>query len=129
MKPAGLRRLLWIDCTAAGLVGAAQFALLGLLAPLLGLPRAVLAFTAFMNLAYGAYSLSLALSPSPAPRRVKLLVVANLAWGVVCLITAVYFARPGSWLGAGYVLAEGVFVAGLATAEARALRLATSLVR
>jgi hypothetical protein len=119
-----LRRLLWFDCTAAAVVGTAQLALLGLLAPLLGVPRGFVTFTALMNLAYGAFSFSLARTPSPALRWVKVLVVANFAWAGVCLVSAAYFARPGSWWGAIYVMTEGAFVAALAAREARAARAA-----
>jgi hypothetical protein len=104
-----LRRLLWLDCTAAAVVGTVQLALVGLLAPLLGLRREVVTFTALMNLAYGAFSFSLAWKPSAALERVKVLVVANFAWASVCLVTAVYFARPGSWVGATYLWTEGAF--------------------
>jgi hypothetical protein len=116
-----LRRLLWLDCTAAAVVGTAQVALVGLLAPLLGVPRGFVTFTALMNLAYGAFSFSLARKTPPPLQRVRVLVIANFAWAGVCLATAVYFARPGSWLGAIYVMVEGVFVAALAASEARAL--------
>jgi hypothetical protein len=119
-----VRRLLWLDCTAAAVVGTLQLVLVGLLAPLLGVPSGFVTFTALMNLAYGAFSFSLARRPSPAPQRVKLLVAANLVWAGVCLVTAGYFAGPGSWPGAIYVITEGIFVATLAGAEARALRAA-----
>jgi len=122
MKRISLRRLLWFDCSAAAIAGTAMLALAGFLAPLFGLPRAVVVFTGIVNLVYGAFSFSLARQPSPAPGRVKLLVVANYSWAGVCLVMALYFAGPGSWPGVSYMLAEGFFVALLATIEARASR-------
>jgi hypothetical protein len=122
MKPINLRRLLWFDCTAAGIAGTATLALAGLLAPLFGLPRAVIIFMGLVNLAYGAFSLSLALAPSPALGRVRALIVANLMWTGVCLLMALRFARPGSWLGAVSILNEGIFVGVLAVIEARTLK-------
>lgn len=115
-----LRRLLWVDCGAALVVGAAVLAVGGLVAPLLGVPRGVMIFMGVVNLGYGAFSSSLARSDAPSPRAVSFLVRANLAWVVVCFALAVHFARPGSWLGAAYALVEGIFVGALALAERRA---------
>jgi predicted membrane-bound spermidine synthase len=107
---------------AAGVAGVAMLALSGLLAPWLGLPRWVLVTMALVNLAYGAFSCSLARQPEAPRRRVRALVVANFAWTGVCVGVAAWFAGPGSWAGAGYVLAEGLFVGTLAAAEASASR-------
>ena len=93
-----------------------------LLASLFGLPRTVVAIIGLVNLAYGAFSFSLARQPSPARGRVRTLVAANRFWVGVCVVMALYFAGPGSWLGASYMLAEGFFVGVLATVEARALK-------
>jgi predicted membrane-bound spermidine synthase len=122
MKPFNLRPLLWFDCAAAAIAGTATLALAGLLAPLFGLPRVVVVFVGLVNLAYGAFSFSLARQPSPGRGRVRALVAANLLWVGVCVVMAVYFASPGSWLGASYILAEGFFVGVLATVEARTLK-------
>lgn len=122
MKSVKLRPLLWVDCSGAAVVGIAMLALSGLLAPPFGLPRAVLVFTALVNLAYGAFSFSLARQPAPPRRWVKVLVVANLSWAAVCGVTTLYFAAPASWMGASYLLGEGIYVAILATLEARALK-------
>jgi len=122
MKPFNLRPLLWFDCAAAAIAGTAMLALAWLLAPLFGLPRVVVVFVGLVNLAYGAFSFSLARQPSPARGRVRALVTANLLWVGVCVVMALYFAGPGSWLGASYMLAEGFFVGALATVEARTLK-------
>lgn len=97
-----------------------MLALSGLLAPLLGIPRTVLVTMALVNLTYGAFSYSLARQPEASRRRVRALVVANFAWTGVCVGLAAFFADPGSWLGAGYILAEALFVGALAAVEARA---------
>lgn len=99
-----------------------MLALAGLLAPLFGLSRGVVVFIGLVNLAYGAFSFSLARRPSPARGRVRALVTANLLWVGVCVVMAIYFAGPGSWLGASYMLAEGFFVGVLATVEARTIK-------
>ena len=122
MKGFSLRPLLWFDCAAAAIGGTAMLAFAGLLAPLFGLPPVVVVFIGLVNLAYGAFSFSLAWRPSPARGRVRTLVTANLLWVGVCVVMAIYFAGPGSWLGAGYMLAEGFFVGLLATVEALTLK-------
>jgi hypothetical protein len=120
-SPVRLRPLLWFDCTAGGVVGIAMLALSGVLAPLFGIPRAVLVITAIVNLAYGAFSFSLARQSEPPHRRVRVLVAANAAWTPVCVILAAVHAGPGSWLGVAYFVAEGVFVGALAVFEMRAV--------
>jgi len=122
MKAFNLRPLLWFDCAAAAIGGTAMLALAGLLAPLFGLSRVVVVFIGLVNLAYGAFSFSLARQPSPALGRVRALVTANFLWVGVCVVMAIYFAGPGSWLGASYMLAEGFFVGLLATVEAQTLK-------
>ena len=113
-----LRSLLWFDCLAGGLVGLATLALSGPLSRLLGLPHAVLLFTALANLAYATFSYSLARHAQPSRRRVQALIVANAAWPVVCVALAASLAGPGRWLGIAYLLAEGIFVGVLAAVEA-----------
>lgn len=120
-NPLPIRSLLWFDCIAAGIAGVAMLALSGLLAPRFGVPREVLMTTALVNLAYGAFSFSLARQPEVPRSRVRALIVANFTWTAVCVGLAAFFAGPGSWLGAGFILGEGVFVGALAVVEARAV--------
>ena len=94
----------------------------GLLTPSFGIPHGVLVITALVNLAYGAFSFSLARQVEAPRRRVRALVIANFAWTAVCVGLAAYFAHPAAWLGAGYFVGEGLFVGLLAAAEARASR-------
>jgi predicted membrane-bound spermidine synthase len=114
--------LLWVDCTAAAVVGVAMLALSGLLAPWFGLPRGLLVFTGIANLVYGSFSFSLARSPAPPRRLVWLLVAANFSWTAVCAVLAAAFAHPGSALGVAWLLLEGLVVGALAAVEAVALR-------
>ena len=117
-----IRPLLWFDCAAAAVAGVAMLALSGLLAPLFGVARHWLVMTALVNVGYAGFSYSLARQAEASRRSVLALVVANFTWTGVCVALALLFAAPGSWLGAGYMLAEGLFVAGLAAAEAWAWR-------
>ncbi len=118
-----LRRLLWLDALAGLGVGAAMLALTlaGVLAPLLGLTTRLLLVTAAANLAYGSYACSLAVRARAPRRAVAALIAANLTWTGVCVVLAASVAGPGRWLGAGYLLGEGVVVGALALVERRAL--------
>lgn len=124
-----IRSLLWFDCAAGGIAGVAMLALSGVLAPRFGVPHALLVTTALVNLAYGAFSYSLARQPKAPRRLVRALIVANFGWTVVCVGLAAVLAGPGSWLGAGFVLAEGLFVGVLAGFEARAYRASALRIR
>jgi hypothetical protein len=89
------------------------------MATFLAIPRGVLVTTALVNLAYGAYSFSLARRTAPPARRIRLLVRANLAWSVICAALAIAFAVVGAPLGALWFLGEGLFVGILGACEAR----------
>ena len=67
-----LRKLLWIDCSAALLAGLAVLSLSGWRGSLYALPRELLVAMGVVNLAYGAFSISL-------------LGIAVIAWGVARL--------------------------------------------
>lgn len=122
MRTPRLRFLLWIDCSAAGVVGLTMLAASGVIAPFFGAPRSLLVATACANLAYGCFSYSLARMTEAPYRRVRALIVANFAWTVVCVVLAAGLAGRGSWLGVGYLVVEGALVGALAAVEARALR-------
>lgn len=113
----GFKNLLWVDCSAAALVGVAVLALSGPLSALQGLPRNVLVFTGVVNLLYATFSFSLArrrLRPMPL---IRLLVMANLAWVPVCFGLGWTFLESANPLGLLHLFGEGVFVGSLAGLE------------
>ena len=112
-------RLLWIDCTAAGLAGAAMLALSGWLSTLYALPQTFVVGLAVVNLLYGAFSFSLARRDRRPLRLVVLLALANLAWGVACWGLAVALAGTASPFGVAHLVGEGLFVGGLGGLEWR----------
>ena len=116
-----LQKLLWVDCSAGALVGAAVLALNGPLSGLTGLPRAVLLFTGAANVLYAAYSFSLAVRAGRPAWRVRALVAANLAWAPVCLGLAVAWWGEATAFGRLHLVGEAAFVGGLAVLEWRAL--------
>jgi len=113
------RRLLWVDCTAGALAGAAMLLLSGWLAPLYGLPRALLLFMGAVNLLYASYSFSLARRARRSRSSISLLAFANLAWVPVCLGLAVAFRESASLFGFVHLVGEAAFVGGLGLLEWR----------
>ncbi|PAP76435.1 hypothetical protein [Rubrivirga marina] len=112
-------RLLWIDCTAAGLAGAAMLALSGWLSALYALPQSFIVGLAVVNLLYGAFSFSLARRHRRPAGLVVLLALANLAWGVACWGFAVALAGVASPFGLAHLVGEGLFVGGMGALEWR----------
>lgn len=113
------RWLLWIDGSGGLAVGVAVILLREWLSGWYGLPVGLLTVMAFANFAYGTYSLSLAARSERPKPLIKLLVVANLAWAVVCLVLAARWVGTASGLGLAHLLLEGAYVGGLGGLEWR----------
>ena len=113
------RKLLWIDCGAALLAGLAVLSLSTWLGSLYALPRELLVAMGMVNLAYGAFSFSLARRARRPRSLIVLLVVANATWAVLCGIAAVRLAGVASAFGMVHLIGEGLFVGGLAALEWR----------
>ena len=92
------------------------------LGPLYRLPAGFVTFLGAVNLAYAAYSFSLAVRQRPRQRWIAGLVIANASWGVICLSMGVVLARKASWLGLAHLSVEGLYIGWLAMAEWRANR-------
>jgi hypothetical protein len=114
-----LRKLLWVDCGAALLAGLAVLSLSAWLGRLYALPRELLVAMGMVNLAYGAFSFSLARRAHRPRPLIVLLVVANATWAVLCGIAAVRLAGVASGFGLAHLIGEGLFVGGLAALEWR----------
>ena len=114
-----MRRLLWLDCGGGLLVGGAMLILSGWLLPIYGMPPFLYYGVAGANLAYGCFSLSLALRMNRSIRLVTALAMANGAWGVFCLGAAALFYDRVSLLGWGHLVLEGGFVLWLGWTEWR----------
>ncbi|HEX8394163.1 MAG TPA: hypothetical protein VF665_17600 [Longimicrobium sp.] len=112
-----MRKLLWVDCIAGALAGAVMLLLGGWLSNLYALPRGLLFFFAAANLLYASYSFSLAVRSTRPRPLINLLVFANLAWAGFCLFCAIRFSGTATVWGVGNLLAEALFVGGLACLE------------
>jgi hypothetical protein len=112
-------RLLRIDCTAAGLAGAAMLALSGWLSALYALPRSFVVALGVVNLAYGAFSFLLARRDQRPLALIRALAAANVAWGAACGVLAVVLAGTASPFGLAHLVGEGLFVGALGALEWR----------
>jgi hypothetical protein len=113
------KRLLWLDCSGGLMVGVLVLSASGWLAELYALPRAVVVSAGIANLAYGTYSLSLALRASRPRSLLLVLIAANALWSLLCVATAVVFVGRASAFGLAAIVAEAVVVGGLAALEWR----------
>lgn len=115
------RWLLWIDGGGGALVGVLVLGLRRWLAGWYGLPLDVVTLLGAANLAYGLYGLNLArLEVRPRPLLLGL-VAANGAWPVVCGALLVRYGGEATGLGVLHLVAEGVYVGGLAALEWRVI--------
>jgi hypothetical protein len=113
------RNLLWIDGLAGAVAGVAMLLARNWLSDWYRLPRDLLLLIGAANLAYGAYSLSLAKRARRPKALILLLIIANLTWAVICLRWAFVFADAASLLGLVQLVGEALFVGGLASLEWR----------
>lgn len=111
-------RLLWIDALGGLGVGAAVLLLHDLLPAWYGLPAALVAGLGVANVAYGATSFALALTPRlRRPPYIGTLAGANVAWGAVCWWLLVRHAGDATALGVLQLGLEGTYVPLLGLAE------------
>lgn len=109
--------LLWIDCTAGALVGFVVLLFTAQLSQLQALPHDLLLFMGTANVLYASFSFFLATRSKRPKPLIKLLVVANGFWSLVCVCLAVAFADTATFFGLTHLIAEAVFVGSLATQE------------
>lgn len=113
------RRLLWIDGVVALVAGVVVLVAGGWLSEWYGLPRDLLSIIAVVNLVYALNSISLAMRSIRPEKMILLLVCANLAWAMVCLVLAILYRESATFFGLGHLVLEALFVGGLACLEWR----------
>jgi hypothetical protein len=112
-----LKKLIWIDGIAALLSALFVLFFKNWLAAWLGLPEKVLYIMCIVSFSYATYSIFLALQNEKPLILLKILVVANTLWAIICtLIIAFHFTNITPF-GIVYLLAEAAFVGGLAFFE------------
>lgn len=113
------RQLLWVDGLAAATAGTVVLLALDELSALHRLPPEFLARTGWVNLAYAAFSLSLAARRERPLALIALLVLANALWALACARWAFAFSGAASGFGLAHLLGEASFVGTLAALEWR----------
>lgn len=113
------RKVLWVDCTAAVLAGAAVLLLSDWLSRIQALPVELLTFIGTSNLLYGSFSFFLATRSDRPKAMIVILVAANGAWAALCLWLAFSFSGSATVWGLGHLIGEAFFVGGLAALEWR----------
>lgn len=111
------KHILWVDCLGAILTGILLAALSGYIAPIYSLPQSWVIAHAFVHLAYGAFSLSLAVRRTRPLVLISTLAIANAAWAVLCIIFAARMVEGDSVLAAAHFLIEGIYVGTLGFIE------------
>jgi len=126
-RPAGfLRRALAADAIVSGAVGLLMIAGAGLLAPLLGLERALLLGGGLVLVPFVAFVGRLATRERPARGAVALVIAANIGWALMC--AGLWFAAatgagaPPTLLGEAFMALHVVTVLAFAALEFVGLR-------
>lgn len=111
------KHILWVDCLGAILTGILLAALSGYIAPIYSLPQSWVIAHACVHLAYGAFSLSLAVRRTRPIGLISTLAIANASWAVLCIIFAARMVEGDSVLAAAHFLIEGIYVGTLGFIE------------
>lgn len=113
-----IKNLLWIDSLGGIAAGLAFLAVSGWVSGLYGLPLSVLLFTCGANLAYGSFSLTLALRLLPRSEGfITFLAAANMFWPVVCFSLAVLYFGKATIFGHAHLIGEAFYVGSLGWVE------------
>ena len=108
-----------MDCLGGLVVGLFVLSFARWLSGLYALPSSMVVTMGIANLVYGTFSLSLARRAIRPRGLLLLLIVANISWAVLCVITAVVVAKQASFIGLATLLFEGVYVGSLGVLEWR----------
>ncbi|HMQ03165.1 MAG TPA: hypothetical protein PKD26_04560 [Pyrinomonadaceae bacterium] len=112
-----VKRILWVDCVGAIATGFLLLFFSWWIAPLYGLPQWFVVGHAFVHLAYGSYSFSLAVRKTRPMPLIETLAIANGVWGSICLILALYFVSNATAFAVVHFLLEGIYVGSLGFIE------------
>ncbi len=123
--PSRAMPLLSTDALAGLVVGIATLIATPYLADWYGWSKGFVLFMGGANVVYGCWSGMMTLRLRRTARlsrwMVFVLVYANGAWGVQCVVQMVRLRESATYLGLGHLFLEALFVGGLAIIEAKAL--------
>jgi hypothetical protein len=124
-KSLTINNLVWIDGFAALASGCFTLLFKSKLSPIFNLPESLLTTLMVISFCYAIYSLSLARRASKPILFLKILVIGNTFYSVICAILTVIFYEKATFLGVGYLMLESAFVAALAFLEAQQIKKGT----
>ena len=116
-----LRRALVVDALASGLTGALMLVGAGPLAPMLGLPAALLQGAGLVLVPYVAFVAVIATRAHISSPAVWVVIACNAAWTVASFILLIDFVTPTA-LGTVFVIGQALAVAALGGLQFVALR-------
>jgi hypothetical protein len=114
-----IKKLLWIDASAAFLATSILFMFKTQLSPLFSLPENILTAQLIIAFCYGCFSFYLAKSTAPTQIMLNTLVIGNAIYALICLFLLAFFYNTATVFGIAYLLFDAVIVAFLATIEWR----------
>jgi hypothetical protein len=113
------RQLPWLDAMAGLTVGVLVLILRDFLTGFYGLSPGVVTFIGAGNAGYALFGSTLGALRERPRALLYWLVFANFSWSAVCVLLAVEVWASASIFGLAHIIAEGLFVAGLALLEIR----------
>lgn len=109
--------LLWVDCSAGSVVGLLLLLFHVWLSNLYGLPPEFVLFQGAANLMYSIFSYGLASRPQRPYVLIAALAIANMIWGVLCVVWLFMYKESATIFGLLHLLLEALFVGGLGSIE------------
>lgn len=118
-----LKVLMWIDAFAAMAAGVGILTLRVQLSRIFELPEGLLLTQSIIALTFMPFSFFLAIKKPRAGNLYRNLAIANLAYGVLCLVLLFLYFPTASLLGVEYLVFDAFIVITLAVLEWRRVRL------
>ena len=118
-----LKVLMWIDAFAAMTAGVGIMTFKTPLSGVFELPEGLLLTQSIIALTFMPFSFFLAIKKPGIPNLYRALAIANLAYGVFCLILFLSFFATANVFGSAYLLVDAFIVITLAFLEWRRIRL------
>ena len=118
-----LKVLMWIDAFDAMTAGAGILIFKSPLSLIFELPESLLLTQSIIALTFMPFSFFLAIKRPSVPNLYRALAIANLAYGVFCLILFLSFFAAANVFGSAYLLVDAFIVITLAFLEWRRIRL------
>ena len=112
-----LRRILLADAIVSGATGVAMMLGAGMLAPLFGVPEALLRWAGLSLIPFAAFAAAVAMRDSIARGAVRVVIAANLLWAADSILLLFTGWVDPTVLGYAFIIGQAVIVAALAEVQ------------